>query len=47
MHEEALLRGNDEIPLSVIQCPEMCFTGYTFDSREEIEPLVEWDEEEE
>ena len=47
MHEEALLRGNDEIPLSVIQCPEMCFTGYTFDSREEIEPLVEWDEDEE
>ena len=47
MHEDALLRGNDEIPLSIIQCPEMCFTGYTFDSREEIEPLVEWDEDEE
>ena len=35
------------MPLSIIQFPEMSFTGYTFDSREEIERLVEWDDEEE
>ncbi len=37
----------ENMPLSIIQFPEMSFTGYTFDSREEIERLVEWDDEEE
>ena len=49
-HEQMMLSSSSSsvvAPLSIIQFPEMCFTGYTFDSREEIEPLVEWDEEEE
>ena len=48
-HEHMLLSSSSSVvaPLSIIQFPEMCFTGYTFDSREEIEPLVEWDDEEE
>ena len=37
----------ESMPLSIIQFPEMSFTGYTFDSREEIERLVERDDEEE
>ena len=47
-HEQMILSSSSVVaPLSIIQFPEMCFTGYTFDSREEIEPLVEWDDEEE
>ena len=49
-HEHMLLSSSSSsvvAPLSIIQFPEMCFTGYTFDSREEIEPFVEWDDEEE
>ena len=49
-HEHVLLSSSSSsvvAPLSIIQFPEMCFTGYTFDSREEIEPFVEWDDEEE
>ena len=48
-HEQMMLSSSSSVvaPLSIIQFPEMCFTGYTFDSREEIEPFVEWDDEEE
>ncbi|CAL6374214.1 unnamed protein product [Bathycoccus prasinos] len=47
-HEQMMLSSSSVVaPLSIIQFPEMCFTGYTFDSREEIEPFVEWDDEEE
>ena len=43
-HEHVLLSSSSSsvvAPLSIIQFPEMCFTGYTFDSREEIEPFVD------
>ena len=45
-NEAALLKKDDgDGPLGVMMFPELAFTGYTFDSREDIEKLVEYDDE--
>ena len=45
-HEESLLTIRGSVPLAVLVFPEMAFAGYTFDSKEDVAKVIEFDDDE-